>query len=262
MARRPFRRKKKYSWLPTYGLGISRSGQDAIVANPIRLALSVGPGVDIATAFQPLVINDLPVETYTGESLSDAIGGDYVVKRIVGSVFATSWLEGTIGGEFPGATINAMGIFVARADGEDPTGPIGSTAADELWNNYNPLNQACIREPWMFRRLWVLGHRTAVVTATGGASNKFGVQDERQAVAEFPVTTAGYSGLHTGPFFDVKVARRIRNDERLWVVWAAAPYPLGYGGASPTGAWTFRTQATIDYRILGALRKARNRSNF
>lgn len=267
MAYRRTRRRKKYTWFPTHGTAITRTGQTEFVANPVATQFSVGPGVDVAHNIIPLVLPDYPVEdNFADQTLNDVVGNEYVVERIVGNAYGFGWLEGTVGGQVPGAFILGMGIFVARADGNDPTGPAGSqgVTTEEASRNFNPLELQTIREPWMFRRTWVLslaGANTVNTNLATLTSPLLAVDERFASAVSFPKSTVMYTGLHTGPFIDVKSVRRIRQDERLWAVWAAMPFPMGYGGANPTFD-AFRVHCTFDYRVLGALRRSKNRSNF
>lgn len=269
MARR-FRRRKRYTWFPTAGTEVTRTGQTTFVANPLAFNFTFGAGVDVAHVQKPLVTADFPIEDdFTTETLNDIVGNEYVVERIVGNLFGTAYLEGTVSGEYPGAALLGFGICVARADGNSPIYAVGS--ADAMADtqagsrNYNPLELQTIREPWMFRRLWVLSTRSQdLVNADPvNLNEQFGAQSQRDAHGQaWPRSTQGYWGRDSGPFIDVKSVRRIRQDERLWAVLAAMPYPIGYGGSAPTGSWAVRVDAMFDYRILGALRRSKNRSNF
>jgi len=263
MARRRYRRK--YTWMPTHSLEVERTGQAAFLVPATRWAFTYGPGVDVAHQIYPLMYADLPVEEVGADTLSDVIGSEYVCERIVGNFFCSSWAEGTIGGEIPGASLISFGIFVGRADANFPDEPAGASGvtAEESSRNFNPLEFVNIREPWMFRRTWVLSHGLNVNGTLGTLTSNIVALDERAAAStSYPRSTAGYWGRDSGPFIDVKSVRRIRTDERLWGIVSAMPYPVEYGGANPTGTWAIRTQAHFDYRILGALRKAKNRSNF
>lgn len=252
------RRRQKLTWLPTNGTASGYVGEDPYVTAEYQGQLAIAQGVSVAHIIFPLVPPDEPIEqNFAGASLPDVVGSsEYVVKRIVGNFFATSYANVAADTTHP-ASLVYFGIFVARADGDDPTLPIGglTSAPQTTHRNYSPHDNQTIREPWMFRRSWVIGN----YATQGGQLVANVTLTQSGAWQRFPKTTAEYSGIRSGPHFDVKSARRIRNDERLWGIVSAAPAPLNW----PNGANTDnRVEFIVDYRILGGLRRARNRSNF
>lgn len=253
------RRRPKYTWFPTAGTVVPAVGnQQEFVQSPTTIQMAVGGNVNIAHTVFPLVPPDTPREESDElQVLNDVVGNEYKVERIVGNFFGTVYGEAAVAG-VPPAIMLAFGIFVARADGTTPTEPAGAQGSvDESSRNFNPLDNQTIREPWMFRRTWVLGTRGD--NANGNILGTDVVTTQGRAWGNFPATTAGYSGIRQGPHFDVKSKRRIRQDDRLWGVVAAcsAPilWPQGEGGG-------YRVEAIIDYRVLAGLRRAKNRSNF
>lgn len=219
----------------------------------------VGGNVNIAHTFVPLVPPDRPDEVAaTGwpdaPALNDVVGAEYAVERIVGNFFGTAYGEADVN-NVPPAILLAFGIFVARASGDDETIPAGAEATVDISSrNFNPLDLGTIREPWMFRRTWCLGINP--VFPAGGAGR---TTTQTAAWGNFPSNTGQYGHLRNGPHFDVKSKRRIRQDERLWGVVAACSAPILWPQGASGG---YRVEAMIDYRILGALRRAKNRSNF
>jgi len=270
MARRFRRRRPKVTWMFSNGTVVAdRELQADFNATPFHVRLSFGPDNDIEHTILPLNPFDLPVEAdpafnFSGNipqaSLSDIIGSEYLVKRIVGNCWASAANVSNPSGLENFYVVFGIGIFVARADGTDVNRPIGGDPAlaaglDANSRSYNPLDAETQREPWMFRRLWVLSPRANPVN-TGTVQQ---ATSEGQMAQAFPNTTAGYHGLRTGPFFDVKSVRRVRQDERLWLSVAAMPAPIL---ETPSIVGSYVVNATFDVRILGALRRAQNRSNF
>lgn len=260
MARRRFRRRRRVTWLPTNGTALDIvQGTPDIDVTPFQSVISHNFNTSyVATEVLPLNPFDIPVEGQTttptlaaGRTLNDVIGNEYIVERIVGNCYG-----GCISNDSgEGATalrayILLAGIFVARADDNNPNLPIGFTHG-----NYHPGALDNTREPWMFRRTWLLQTKepnlsTNLVTTSN--------QTEARSFNQLPTWTVDYHGLMTGPFFDVRSKRRIRTDERLWLVTSIIGQPMG--NEAKSGIATFLT--IYDMRILGALRRAQNRSNF
>jgi len=263
------RRRAKLTWLPTNGTNVEGREAADFVATPFTIALQFDPGVEQTFAIVPLNPFDVPVEADPNfnfnsqipqATMADVIGSEYIVRRIVGNCWAAATNTSNFSASENAAVIAALGVFVARSDGENPNRPIGPDPAlaaglASFGASYNPLHSETTREPWMFRRLWMLGTRPPQVnTTTSPAASSIPL-----SFNQFPQTTAGYHGLRTGPFFDIKSIRRIRQDERLWMVFSAMGAPILETQAL---AGNYNVSATIDIRILGALRKAKNRSNF
>jgi len=259
MAVRRFRRRrKKFTWLPTTPTQIVRDGQATFEVPIIQESFTFQENVDVAHVTVPINPFDAPIEPdAVGDySLDDLIGNEYVVERIVGNayIYVAQTAQGATAATLP-AVIVCLGMFVGRADGQNQENPIGSANVEESSRNYNPLDNGTQREPWMFRRTWAL---SAMLPRTSdfGTSFQYTAFDFQRS---FPLTTAGYHGLRTGPFFDVKSKRRIGQDDRLWLVIAAKA--LSYVNPAPGGA-NYLVNAFIDLRMLGALRKARQQSAF
>lgn len=264
------RGRRKYTWFPVIGTGDGDIGIDNINGRVFQVDMGVDKTTTVLIA--PL-IPDVPME---GDSINpdapgqlvQAIGQEYLLERIVGKI-----LIGVRGGReadlFP-TTISTVlvgaGIFVARANDADVGGgvntPIGSATAAERQENYSPLAEECIREPWIWRRIWLLGN--PATDMRGGYSPSTGlIAQEKHTV--FPPTTAHYGSVMDGPHIDAKSNRRIGNDDRLWLAiaatnWESADGSTVYPDAS-SGSQLFLA-GYIDYRILGRLVRARGKSSF
>lgn len=240
------RRRTKYTWLPVIGTAlegaggfIDKWGRDFIVSGSTDGAGLVVPLTADLPRNEDIVSADEGV-------LSDAIGQEWFLKRLVGKCFVHF--------DNPGAAQASIikvtaGFFVARADAGTATVPIGATAtwaagfAPTVYNAYDPEANATIREPWIWRRTWLLGN-PAIVTDTNWPKGIF------------PAHNAGFSSSLDGPHIDAKTARRISNDDRLWFAASCCTLPLG-------DAVGFADASIhLDLRILGALRKAHNRGVF
>lgn len=155
----------------------------------------------------------------------------------------------------PGGIYAGAAFFTARSEDEaiDENSPIGSgVLANELLS-YSPLNDINIREPWIFRRTWVLGN---------GFSATPGQTFSRQITAHLPANNlfAYAGGAPSGPFFDSRMKRRVHKDDRLWFVFAVRSYPINEQADGNQNLDT--ALCTLDYRIYGSMRKAGRQSSF
>lgn len=260
------RKRRKYTWFPTNGTdGPGESSDDFAF---IGGQLTINPAGGTAISIQPM-LPDVPSEEPNPNepgALVKAIGSEYVIERIVGKAFigATGAQDDGEGAVFPKQLYVGLGIFVARAADNDAGGgpnlPIGAASQAEQIENYSPLGTESIREPWMFRRTWVLstGRADTNVNAPAGP---FAVGVNQLPAA--PRTTMGYGSVHDGPHVDVKSVRRVRQDDRLWAVVAARSIDdLFIPGASPNQTLAEGVAYIFDYRVLGQLRRARNTGSF
>lgn len=275
------RRRAKYTWFPMSFIDAADPPrQEAIVTgNAINIQFGIGDPEQIVV-ITPVTI-DAPMDpsssglANTGD-LVRQIGQDYVIERIVGKVFVASSAIRTVEG--PPFAYSAVevgcGFFVARVNDEQSGGgintPIGSATAVERISNYSPLHPDTIREPWMWRRTWLLGNAARTALFTGqGMSIAQGGQEVWGSNAWFPPSNAGYGSVLDGPHCDIKSVRRVRNDERLFFVVAAHMGPDLFGDRRNRGSDTDFDQVIgpniyvqTDLRLLGALRRARNSSTF
>ncbi len=252
------RRKQKVTWFPLLGFGYGDSQNTWNVTGLASLSNTDQELLKIV----PLVW-DAPLESAgaggsdQAHQLVDFVGNEYSLKRIVGKFLAWIDSETNTGANGPQAIQVVMGLFVARADdssgalGQDV--PIGFGGADTA-SLYSPDHLDTAREPWIFRRRWVLGNNLF-----GGDGSD--ADHPVQGAHYFPFTTAsGYgAGIFDGPNVDAKIGRRIGNDDRLFMAISVKPFPLGFEWNSTAN---FALRWSFDARVLGTLRKARNRSTF
>lgn len=258
------RRRTKYTWFPV--IGTANTGNIDNVAGR-QFALAIGPG----SASNVIISELLPDAPQEGDDLANTnpivvtLGNEYFIRRIVGKLFITHGGIRSANNDpsVPQSAYVAAGIFIARANDSDAGGginsPIGSATLAERQENYSPFGEDTIREPWIWRRSWILDHsafpkpvQEAVIEV-----GSVGVVSTSALFQNFPVTTAGYGSVMDGPHVDAKTARRVRQDERLWFVVAAIPFPV----PTTTGA-SSNIVGYFDFRVLGALRKAKNRGSF
>lgn len=255
------KRRTKYTWFPTTGTTVI---PESFNASGSQFVISVnGSGVP-STLITPLTY-DVPAEA--GSSvlpddpgvLAGIVGQEYFIKRIVGKVFAGLQAFRNVNGDpsVPSAALVAVGMFIARANDNDsgggPNTPIGSASAQELIDNYSPLSNETIREPWIWRRTWILGNKADTFFAQNTAAGAISVGHGQM----FPPTTADYGSIQDGPHIDAKCARRVSLDERLYLAVSASPWPLTVIADDDLTVIGY-----VDYRILAQLRKASARGVF
>lgn len=249
------RKRKQYSWFPVLG----EEPVDGLLPDGDFLSiqcdeLGVTPG-DPA----PLVVIgltwDYPTEVEEGfdtlPSLADFQGSEYQLERIVGKFFArlnTNANQTTF--QIGDTALVAAGFIVLKVD-EKTGAPLRSTDLNE----YSPLISENISDPWIWRRVWVLSTQQVIQGTDNGSTvaTPFG----------FPMSTAGYGDLESGPHIDARSVRRVRKEERVFLVVQAMQLgdklcpqvPLAEGGHSS------QIEFLLDYRMLGRLVKASARGN-
>lgn len=228
--------RQRYTWFPNLGFQ-GTNPEDDFNGFPWSLTVPNTSGeLSDALLFQ-LIPDFNPEEPDASNNLSDFIGNEYILKRIVGKLFASF---GGNGAAAPISIILGVGFFIARTEADNADVPIGAQIdAAHRKLNYGVLNNQNIREPWIWRRTWMLKDRD---------NNPSGVG---------PGLDGTYAGgsLQDGPHIDAKSARRVRTDERVFV-------SIQAGNHGATAAATGQVDGYLDYRLLGALRKAKNRSAF
>lgn len=238
------RRRRKYTWFPILGTSQGESTSRATIAS---LALDVSTTGVSVVGVKPLTY-DVPADNETAYGnlttpLNDFIGDEYFLKRIVGKLYVQNlFTNGTVPGSDAPPQLITAGFFVARCDESDSNQPVAFSSEPDL---YNPALTDTVREPWIWRRTWLLGNG-GQGTAGGGA---FALPAANNQEA------SSFEGTHV----DAKTARRIRQQERLFLAVASQNYPLVT--ATPTGALNVILTG-FDLRILGSLRKSRNRGSF
>lgn len=242
------RRTNNGTWLPVSTSDVAEGFNTLqLETQGLHVALPVDGNGAIFTYVLPLT-QDAPIEgdAYGAtESLADVIGSEYFLKRLVGKLYA-AYTEAAEGG-FDFCKI-AAGFFVARVDSRYVETPIGanisnswlSDASEEDYRatqSYSPLAVATVREPWIWRRSWVLA----------------------SSLESLPRSTANYGSVLDGPHIDAKTKRRVVNDERLFFAISTSRWPYLDTGS---GAADGQLDVDIDLRIFGALRKATQRGVF
>jgi len=266
------RRKTKYVWLPTQNG--RQFGVDSThgFSNGVSLAISLGGAIgsdNIIGWYAPLA--DVPQDDITNalatEGIGEVINNEYVLKRIVGKCFC--WIDlhnstgsGLVGEQIaPFPVVVTAGMFIARTDPNLPTQPIAAPTAGQAL--YAPNANHLIREPWIWRRSWILSPCNFGVGLPQMTGSVEGVINTGTAYGggTFPANNAMFGSVMDGPHIDAKTGRRVRLNERVWFAASATPFAAQAWGPNVdtiSGAVFFYN----DFRFLGALRKPRARSNF
>lgn len=260
------KRRARYTWLPTVGTASPAGPESDDNSSGRSFSLDI-PADGSSNVLISTLTFDEPQEgdklLQSTSPLGTILGNEYFLKRIVGKIFIMH--QGGVNSaagdpSLPAAALVGVGFFVARANDESQgaDSPIGSASLSERQENYSPLSEDAIREPWIWRRTWVLGNPLMRANREGLAFSGVAAQETTFEGVFFPPTTAAYGSVADGPHIDAKTARRIKQDERLFFVvatriWDQSPIPVNNTGL---------LRGYLDFRLLGALRKARQGSAF
>lgn len=270
------RRKRKYTWFPVTGSAGPAETNDNFAQLLAQHVVSPDglTNVDISPCVPDVPMEGDDINVTAPGQLVQALGQEYFIERIVGKCFLsyTTGVDDGIVSIFPRTVLVACGFFVARANDGDVGGgagtPIGSASLPERVENYSPLSEDAIREPWIWRRTWILSNGRPVPNpnsagAFGLTTTQIsgGVGFTNSVVqAGAPTTNINQGSALDGPHFDAKSVRRVGNDERLWFVVASRTLDREFDITTPNVAGILGL--VLDYRVLGRLTRAHNRSNF
>lgn len=260
------KRRSRGTWLPI--LGTKVTDIPAIETDALTFELAVDMPNDGSAALGIIPITyDFPQEgpalQVEVDTLNEIVGNEYIIKRILGHCHVSNNSSSDTSVQPPtgaDALLVSCGFFVARA-GADSQGPLGAagpigygtdTVQSDL-EQYSPGNQATAREPWMWRRTWIVGnerkafrHRTAVL-----AGNPF------PAPFVFYPPTNALGSLREGPSVDIKSRRRVKLDERLFFAVECRSLPLGTTEVGQSAAYI-----ALTIRMFGSLVKAKGSGAF
>lgn len=180
---------------------------------------------------EEVLLNQVP-------SLADFQGSAWRLRRCVGNLFVAAYdIAGNPGFATPQSVVVGAGLIVLKTD--EAGEPLAQTDA-----SYSPLAQKNIRDPWIWRRTWVLQPQAFSTVPNVGPQ------------LAYPSSNIYYGTAVGGPYMDAKTNRRIGLEERLFLAidgyWRIPP---GIQGTGTLINWTF------DYRLLGSLMKETNRKN-
>lgn len=208
----------------------------AAINNADQLVFAVIPD------FTPTVDDNATSLTNT---LNDLVQGqEWFCDRIVGKVHlgCQAGAAGSSSLVWPTVFVK-LGFFVARSIDEAPQNIDLQTA------EYDPLEANNAMNPWIFQRSWMMSN-TANTTETA-------------TTRTFPVfTTDQYGSAYDGPHLDIKTKRRIRKEERLWMVIRVKGFSSGITLVTGSAAAQPTICGMIDLRVHGSMRRAKNNSRF
>lgn len=272
------RRRRRPLWFPI--IAAAGEGQDQDNFNSRPFALSVQPG-GLSTVLVFPIIPDKQVDGDTiaasvAGQLIQHLGNSYELERIVGKLFlACSAPVDDVDTIFPKTIQIGAGFFVARQADEQAGGgadlPIGAASQAELIENYSPLSEDTVREPWIWHRTWILSTGRFSGNPNAGGNGFIWAANPLVAGTGFldfvplpgaPRTNIG-QGLMDGPHVDARSGRRVGGDERLW--FAVAVRTLDFVLDNSPNANAIATDAVkgvLQVRVLGFPRAARKRSAF
>lgn len=253
------RRRSKGTWLPTLG---ETTGID----EPFSTVTGIDDSMDLKangnlTTRIHVITLDAPRETQSDDfTLADVLGSEYLLRRIVGKAFILH--VGT--DETPIYALVACGFFVARADPENAFYPLGAgtnviTTPDEN-RSFSPLEQETQREPWLWRRSWVLGN-SGVNDVSADPGSTTGTAKLPLLPGEIaPPSSMKYGSVLDGPHLDAKTLRRVGQDDRLYFAISSCRWPVSNtpDPQQEDGIIVYH----IDYRLFGSLRKAKQTGRF
>jgi len=237
-----FRRKRRPSvaWLPIDVQESSQTicfltGSNNIPATPNTLN----------TVIHTLTV-DYPAEAIRAaaptqlQTMADFEESGYRLRRIVGKCFVGVLQESDEAPtEPPISCLFGAGFMVLKVNPAD-----GSPLLIANPNNYSPLSLSNVRDPWIWRRTWLL---TNLLQAGQNATVS--------GYAQAPTFNGDYGSVQDGPHIDQKTARRISSEERLFFI-ASACNIGDASGVVGTVQWL------LDYRLLASpLRVMGNRRN-
>jgi len=236
------RTRPRVVWLPasTEGSAIVSSATTLIGGEELAIT---GPAGNFQTDLFPIVV-DQPASANTAEqSLSDFEGSAYRLRRIVGKFWAgrQQVAQET---NAPQRLIIYAGFIILRVD----TNGAALSAATPV--NYHPGLLESERDPWIWRRSWLIGNQGL---AGGGAA--IPSTSGFDGLNCPPRGTWDYGSVSDGPHIDAKTARIVSDEERLFLVVGATALD---GQQGETAIYSF----LADLRVLASMKQASgNRRN-
>lgn len=230
------RRREPVFWLPVLGTASTTSTKPDTDYNSASVGVTATRD-DITTVIRQ------PFDTWPldGGSVSPGFPGDIIyataqewfLKRIVGKIWCNYGADGL--GSPPSLVLASAGLFVSKSGGAG--GGVVPTTYDASID-YGVSAITTTREPWIWRRSWILQDDTA------------GLRVDQA----FPRSNAFYGSVLDGPHVDAKTKRRISNDDDVHLALSAVP--LNGGTATGTVAFWW------ELRGLASSRKPHNRGTF
>lgn len=239
MAFRRRRRKRQVAWTPN----TTDNPLTAIVGGIAVPQAQYG----IATTIHALTV-DYPAEAIQAAgpqppSISDYLRSAFRIERVVGGFYAgmRQLIGDGVQTAYPESALLAIGLIVLRVD-ELTGAPLRALTPNE----YSPLIDDNERDPFFFRRSWVLVDDLAYGTAT----------NQLNGLATLPRANSPYGGGGMDSCgVDTNTRRVVKTEERVFLIVSAAN--VGGAGATAPGSIEY----VFDYRMLVTPALMNNRNN-
>lgn len=236
------RAKPKVVWLPntnanSIGAGVRTTTQTFIVA-------AAGAPGDSALGEIPIVI-DTPGDPIGAAdiTLSDIFSSAYRLRRIVGKIWvgANQTQQDT-----PQVVQVTAGLIIRRTD---PTTGVSMAFETGDATQMDPMDIENSSDPWIWRRAWLL--RNILATGATHINEMVGTPTNNMS--------PGYGSAVDGPHVDVKTARIVGPEERLFL--DVSSTVLIQGDDVQAGP-ALNVRVFADLRVLASLRSSTgNRRN-
>lgn len=242
-------RRNRPTWFPVLG---TDSGDGLPAGTTNQFYNNIPAGTETYTIGPTEVVELLRDEDVdenaTNQSLRDRVEGkDYAIARIVGKVWGglNQYAPETTA---PGETV-AQIVTICAAMAVLPVDNQGNPEGIE--DDYNPLYARNSAKPYMWRRTWTLYNNLVVGVEPGIAGAPYSMTGPTN------IENCGV-GLMDGPHVDCKSKRRVRKEERLFLLQTWQLQATSSASSATNAASYFHFG--YDLRILGGMRKSRNKS--
>jgi len=271
------RRRKRWTWFPVIGTSDPNvDGTDDTNGRTFGIPFD-GSGATNAIAFPlvPDVQTDPDSAVDQTAQVALALSTDYEIERIVGKCWVSASAPADdVGAIAPKIVQVGVGLFIAaQADAQAGGGvnlPLGAPTLIELLENYNPISNDTAREPWMWKRDWILSTgRPNSLTLASSPTNFMPVVTTVNLTGTiftqmnpFPTSNIQYGSVMDGPHVDCKSNRRVRSHQRLWCIAATRSLDTILGNDQPSQNVLGDVKGIIAIRVLGATRKPTRSASF
>lgn len=251
------RRRIKYSWFPSLGTDVGPEVFDGETWAGTGGQLHITPGDADQSPIDIISLTyDYPAEVEEAAvvgavpSLADFQGSEYQLERVVGKFFcAFDPIVGLPSPVIPTPWLVCAALMILRVN-EETGAPVGVTGTD--FQQYSPLVSPNISDPWIWRRCWMLSESYTVNSSGGFPIREVGI---------YPQNNTLYGDIESGPHVDARSVRRVRREERIFLVVQMCAMKDGIPGEVFEGQPSPFLQYSFDYRILGRLVKASAHGN-
>jgi len=240
------RRRNRATWFPVLGFangGGDDSSLSTVDVRNVEVSNQGGPNVLAIPIIPDIDINPDTGQLDAGGSVTRTLrdfveGQSCLIERIVGTIQAEM-----VGGGTDNTTSHRVIVCAAIAVLPTSDSSPGDPAIPAT--EFNPLSSENSAQPWMWRRVWVLGNPGA---GTGGPVGGAGLPQNNN-----------FGSLAEGCKIDTKGTRRvIRREERIFLIYSFLdPFPANGGDVVNQ-----LVNMYADVRVIGGMRHAKNRSQF